>query len=294
VTVRVERERQPSGSEVAVVTLDDPDRRNILSEEMIAALVGAVHELDADEAVGAVVVTGSAPAFCGGAPLASLAGATGSARDGGGDGAAGASDTAERDPGGGDRESGSDAGPQGARAALRAIYEGFEAVERLGVPTVAAVNGAAVGAGLNLAMACDVRIAARSARFDSRFLALGLHPGGGHTWSLTRLVGPDAARAMVMFGEVVSGEDAARIGLAWRCVDDEDLIDTALALARRAAAVPRVLARRAKATFQVAPALDSRAAATAFELEAQLWSLGEPELAARLVDAARARSKRRG
>ncbi len=272
-TVRVERERQTSGSDVAVVTLDDPARRNILSPAMVSALVDATTELGADPGVGAVVVTGAPPAFCGGAPLASLADASalGSGPASGRAGTAG-------DP----------------RAALLAIYAAFEAVERLPMPTIAAVNGAAVGAGLNLARACDVRVAARSARFDSRFLSLGLHPGGGHTWSLARLVGPGAAHAMVLFGEVVGGGDAERIGLAWRTVDDDELIEAAIALARQAAAAPGVLARRTKATMRATRALASREDATGVELDAQLWSLAEPELAARVVDAARARGPRRG
>lgn len=270
VIVRVEREPQPTGTSVALVTLDDPGRRNILSPEMISSLVEVLAELDADPSVGAVVLTGAPPAFCGGAPLGSLAAASAST------GEVRADEPAET--------------ATSPSAALLAIYEGFEAVERLGVPTVAAVNGAAVGAGCNLALACDVRIAARSARFDSRFVALGLHPGGAHTWSLERLVGDGAARAMVLFGEVVDGEDAARLGLAWSCVDDADLLETSLALARRAAAMPTVLARRTKATFRSLPGLGSRAHATTFEHEAQLWSLAQPELAARIVGQARARS----
>jgi hypothetical protein len=88
------------------------------------------------------------------------------------------------------------------------------ALHRLPVPTIARVDGVAVGAGMNLALACDVRLAARRAKFDTRFLQLGLHPGGGHTWMLQRAVGPQAAAAMVVFGEVLDGEAAARAGLA--------------------------------------------------------------------------------
>ena len=77
-------------------------------------------------------------------------------------------------------------------------------------PTIAAVNGAAVGAGLNLALACDVRLAGTSARFDTRFVKIGLHPGGGHVWMLERAVGPQAAAAMILFGVPVDGARAAR------------------------------------------------------------------------------------
>ena len=107
---------------------------------------------------------------------------------------------------------------------LRTIYEGFLRVARCPLPTLAAVNGAAVGAGMNLALACDVRLAARRARFDTRFLQIGLHPGGGHTWLLRRIVGPQAAAAAVLFGEVLDGPEAERVGLAYRCVDDDALL----------------------------------------------------------------------
>ena len=80
------------------------------------------------------------------------------------------------------------------------IYEGFLRVLRSPLPTIAAVNGPAVGAGMNLALACDVRLAGASARFDTRFVKIGLHPGGGHVWMLERAVGPQAAAAMVLFG----------------------------------------------------------------------------------------------
>ena len=85
------------------------------------------------------------------------------------------------------------------------IYEGFLRIARSPLPTLAAVNGAAVGAGMNLALGCDVRMAAARARFDTRFLQIGLHPGGGHTWMQRRIVGPQAAMAAVVFGQVLDG-----------------------------------------------------------------------------------------
>src|SRR5690606_30490026 len=111
-------------------------------------------------------------------------------------------------------------------------YEGFLRVARCPLPTIAAVNGPAVGAGMNLALACDVRLAGQSARFDTRFLQLGVHPGGGHTWMMRNAVGPQAAAAMVLFGEVLDGAEAERCGLAWRCVADDELVDTAFTMAR--------------------------------------------------------------
>src|SRR5919198_3081124 len=190
---------------VAVVTLNDPDHRNTLTLPMVGEIVAAFDALEADDAVGAVVVTGAPPAFCAGADLGDL-GRGGEAGDGGG---------------------------------VASVYDGFLRVARSTLPTVAAVNGAAVGAGMNLALAADVRIAARSGCFDTRFLKLGLHPGGGHTWMLRRVVGPQAANAMVLFGQVLDGEAAAANGLAWKCVDDDALIDEARAFAAGAGGAAR-------------------------------------------------------
>src|SRR5438067_6700260 len=168
---------------------------------MVDEIVSAFDALEADGSLGAVVVTGAPPAFCAGADLSHL-GEAGRGSEGGG---------------------------------LRSVYEGFLRVQRSPLPTVAAVNGPAVGAGVNLALACDVRIAGRSGRFDTRFLQLGLHPGGGHTWMMNRLLGPQGAAATVIFGDVLDGQAAERHGLASRCVDDGELLSDALAFAAKAA-----------------------------------------------------------
>jgi enoyl-CoA hydratase len=241
---------------VAVLTLDDPDRRNVLSLELVDEIVATFDRLDDDTDVGAVIVTGAPPAFCAGADLSHLADA-------------------------------------GQRQGIRSIYEGFLRVARSPLPTLAAVNGAAVGAGMNLALACDVRLAGRSARFDTRFLRLGLHPGGGHTWMLRRAVGPQTAAAMVLFGEVLGGEDAAAAGLAWRCVDDDALLERAHTLAAAAADVPPALVRRAKQTLATMASVAEHEDAVQVELEAQLWSLQQPEFAERLA-AMRERISKRG
>ena len=241
--VRVER----GGAEgrVAVVTLDAPERRNAITIDMVEEIEHAFDALEADEGIGAVVVTGAPPAFCAGADLSQL----------------------------GDSK----------EAGLRAIYEGFLRVGRSPLPTLAAVNGAAVGAGMNLALCCDVRLAARSARFDTRFLQLGLHPGGGHTWMLRRTIGPAGAAAMVVFGEVLDGAEAERTGLAWRCVDDDALLDTAVEVAGRAASAPRTLALRVKRTLAAMALVGAHEEAVDVELEAQVWSLEQPEFRERLT-----------
>jgi enoyl-CoA hydratase len=244
---------------VAVVTLNDPERRNTLTLPMVDEIVAAFDQLEADESIGAVVVTGAPPAFCAGADLGDL-GRGGQSGDGGN---------------------------------VTSVYDGFLRVARSTLPTVAAVNGAAVGAGMNLALACDVRIAGRSGRFDTRFLRLGLHPGGGHTWMLRRAVGPQAAAAMVLFGQVLDGAAAATAGLAWSCVDDDALVADATAFAAGAAAAPRELAIRVKQTLQSVAAVDEHNSAVAIELEAQRWSFGQPFFAERL-EAMRQRISKRG
>ena len=188
---------------VATLTLNNPAERNTLTAPMVAEMLAVMDEIEADDAVGAVVVTGAPPAFCAGANLGNLAEATGDS--------------------------------------LGGIYAGFLRIADSPLPTLAAVNGAAVGAGMNLALGCDVRIAARRARFDTRFLQIGIHPGGGHTWMLRRIVGPQAAMAAVVFGEVMDGVEAERVGLVHRCVDDDQLLSAAQEMAARAATAPREL-----------------------------------------------------
>jgi enoyl-CoA hydratase len=237
VTLHVERRDR-----VVVLTLDDPERRNALTRSLVADIVAAIDDLEQDEDVGALVVTGAPPAFCSGADVGDLQ-ALGTGSD-----------------------------PSG----VRGIYDGFLRVLRSSLPVVGAVNGAAVGAGLNLALACDVRVAARSARFDARFLRIGLHPGGGHTWLLERAVGPQTAAAMNLFGERLDGERAAAVGLAWECVEDEQVVDRAVELAARAAEAPRELAARVKATLRRAPWHEDFDAAVHHELEHQVWSFRQP------------------
>jgi enoyl-CoA hydratase len=224
---------------VAVLTLDEPDRRNAMTSALVQEIVTGVDRLEDDEGVGALVVTGAPPAFCSGADV----GALGAVNAGGQD-----------------------------RDALPSIYEGFLRFLRCTLPTVAAVNGPAVGAGLNLALACDIRVASPPARFDCRFARIGLHPGGGHTRLLTDAVGPQAGAAMVLAGESPDGERAAEIGLAWKCVDATDLLDEATRLAGRAADVPRELSRQVKASLRETPRLASFDDAVALELERQRWS----------------------
>ncbi len=230
---------------VAVVTLNDPDRRNALNLDMNAEIVAAMDDIDADASVGAVVVTGEPPAFCAGADLSQLGA---SQADG-----------------------------------LKRIYEGFLRFGTSPLPTIAAVNGAAVGAGMNLALVCDVRIAAERARFDTRFLQLGLHPGGGHTWMFRRIAGPQTTMAAVVLGEVMDGREAERVGLVHRCVADGELLDAAIAMGRRAAEAPRELVVKTKATIAAMADIAHHEDAVDRELEPQVWSLNQPAFKERLA-----------
>lgn len=235
---------------VALVTVNDPDRRNAVTDAMSGQLRDAVDRAEADPGVHAVVVTGAGKAFCAGADLSALGAA--------------------------------------AREGLERIYAGFMAVGRCALPTIAAVNGAAVGAGLNLALAADVRIAGPAAVFDPRFQKLGIHPGGGATWMLQRAVGPQVARAALLFGMRFDAEAAVKHGLALSVA--EDPVGAALALAAGPAAAPRevVLATKASMRATAIPGFldtEHHRAAKDIELGPQAVSIESPEFKARLAAA---------
>jgi enoyl-CoA hydratase len=234
---------------IATVTLHDPDRRNALTLPMTTEIVDTFDTLERDPSVGAVIVTGEPPAFCAGADLSHL------------------SSSAEG----------------GAEAGLRAIYEGFLRIGRSPLPTIAAVNGAAVGAGMNLALVCDVRLAVPRARFDTRFLQLGLHPGGGHTWMFRRIAGPQAVNAAVLFGEILDGQEAERVGLVWRCVPEDELLDAARTMAARAEAAPNELVARIKSSIADMADISDHAAAVDRELVPQVWSIEQPAFRERVA-----------
>ena len=230
---------------VGWLTLNNPGERNTLTAAMVAGIVAAMDAFEADDGVGAVVVTGAGSAFCAGADLGNL-------------------QTASRE-------------------SLGDIYEGFLRVARSPLPTLAAVNGAAVGAGMNLALGCDVRIASTRARFDTRFLQIGLHPGGGHTWMQLRTVGMQGAIAAVVFGQVLDGAEAERVGLVYRCVAEDELLEQAQAFALGAASAPRELAIVTKRTIREIGDIETHDAAVDRELEPQLWSVQQPWFAERIA-----------
>jgi enoyl-CoA hydratase len=229
---------------VAVVTLNAPQRRNALTPAMATELIATFDEVDARNDIGALVVRAVGKSFCAGGDVQTLT-------------------DAGRDP----------AAPD-AYAGMGAIYDSFYRLGQVKAPTIAAVRGSAVGAGMNMLLAADLRIVARDARLICGFLKRGLHPGGGHFVILSRLVGREAAAAMALFGEEVDGERAVQLGLAWETVDDAAVEDRALELAARVARDP-ALARVAVGNFrkETGPPHVSWEVATQFERPAQMWSM---------------------
>jgi enoyl-CoA hydratase len=229
---------------VAVLTLDAPARRNALTVAMATELIDACEEVDADEAIGAVVVRGAGGYFCAGGDRKTLA------------------------------EAGADPAEPERYAGMTTIYRSFARVGELRPPTIAAITGGAVGAGLNLALATDLRVVAEDAMLLSGFLPIGLHPGGGHTALLGRLGSRETAAALTLFGERVTGIQAVRHGLAWASVPESEVDHTAEELAKVPAQDP-ALARRTAASMRAAlgpPALPWPAV---LELEraSQMWSM---------------------
>jgi enoyl-CoA hydratase len=229
---------------VAILRLDDPAHRNAISYAMSHQLAAAIRAVQADEQVGAMIVTASPPVFSAGGSI----------------------DDLESPPG-----------------PLAEVYAGFEALAACAFPTIAVVAGPAVGAGVNLALACDVIVASPAAVFDCRFLDIGIHPGGGHLWQLRQRLGRQGAAALVLLGDTLSGVEAEARGLVWRCVEEEELLPLALRLARRAAGRPGAVVRRAKATLDQSAAVTTAAAAADLERVAQEWSMQQPEFAEGLV-----------
>ncbi len=197
---------------VALVVLDNPDQRNAMSPEMTASWVAAVDELAADPSVRAVVVTGEGRAFCSGGDTSWIA-------------------------------SEPDASVDRLRSRMLPFYRAWLSVRRLEVPTIAAINGAAIGAGLCLPLAMDLRYAARGAKLGVPFVKLGMHPGMAGTYLLPEVVGEAAARDLMLTGRLVEGDEALALGLVSRVVEPEALLDTALEAAAAIAATAPIASR---------------------------------------------------
>ncbi len=231
-------------SGVAVVTLNAPERRNALTPPMARELTQVLDAADRNPNVGAVVVQGAGGSFCAGANRGTLT------------------------------EASADPAAEETYAALSDVYAAFIRVGSMRTPTIAAVRGAAVGAGLNLALAADLRIVARQARLLSGFLRIGIHPGGGHIALLSRVAGREAAAAMAVFGEEIDGERAVKLGLAWEAVDDDQVLDRAMDLATRVAGDPE-LGRAVIRSFRLETGPPPLAWDVAVQVErpSQMWSM---------------------
>jgi enoyl-CoA hydratase len=226
--VPVQVDRRDDG--VVTLILDDPGRRNAMTEAMGDALADVATDLAGDDRLRAVVLTGAPPAFSAGGDLDML------------------EDLARRT-----RDEGFDATDH-----MRTFYRRFLSVRALPVPVIAAINGHAVGAGLCVALACDLRVVAADAKVGLNFARLGLHPGMGGSWLLPRTVAPQQAAAWLYTGRLVSGAEAADAGLALDAVPADEVLPRALALAAEIATASPVVVRQLKDTLAAdAPDLDA-------------------------------------
>ncbi len=230
---------------VIQIALNQPRRRNALTEQVAQVLRQELARVAADPSARALVLTGAGSAFCAGADLGLL-------------GAEAAT-------------------PAAKRKVLADYYRAFLDLRDLSIPTVAAVNGPAIGAGLNLALCCDLRVVGDDARLAAPFVKLGIHPGGGATWMLTRVIGPAAARELLLLGQPVGAERAVQLGLANRMVPAAQLQAAALEWATALAALPSPVLRNLKHTLAMAEAGASLDAVLAFETEAQASSLASED-----------------
>jgi enoyl-CoA hydratase len=234
---------------IAVITMRAPDRRNALTLEMATAMIEACETIDADPAIGAVIVTGEGGYFCAGGDRGVLA------------------------------RAGEDPAAPDTYAGMSTIYNAFARVGRLEPPTVAAIRGGALGAGLNLALATDIRVVADDAVLLSGFLPIGLHPGGGHSLLLARAGGRETANALELFGERLTGIEAVERGLAWTAVPSDQVDGRARELAAVPAADPELARRTAASMRRIAgPPLIPWEAALDLERSSQMWSMRRKSL----------------
>ncbi|MDR3539339.1 MAG: enoyl-CoA hydratase [Acetobacteraceae bacterium] len=209
---------------VALVTLNRPERLNALTAPMMTALVDVLARLAADPDIGCVVLTGAGRGFCAGGDVQAQAQAAGR----------------------------SDLSPELRADQLRGHMEAARLLHEMPKPSIAMVNGVAAGAGMSLALACDLRLLAASARMTTAFAKVGLSGDFGGSYFLTRLLGPALARELYFTCEVLDAPRIASLGLASRVVPDEQLAAETMALASRLAAGPRLAWRAIKRNMKIA------------------------------------------
>lgn len=193
---------------VAYITLNRPHRLNSFNLELLAEMSKVLKSIRKDEKVRALLLTGNGRGFCAGQDLA-------------------------------ERNLSPDAGPPDLGESLEKRYNPLvRALRNLPIPTICAVNGVAAGAGANIALACDIVLAARSASFIQAFCRIGLVPDAGGTWTLPHLVGMARAKGLAMLGDKIDAEQAERWGMIWEVVDDDQLQEEAFELACHLASQP--------------------------------------------------------
>lgn len=193
---------------VAELTLNRPDKLNAFNPAMHEDIRAALDEVEADAAIRALLITGAGRAFCSGADLTER----------------------RRKPG--------DPPPDTGEYLDKYYHPLVRRITEMAIPVVCAVNGVAAGAGANVALACDIVLAARSASFIQAFVRIGLLPDAGGTWHLPRLVGRARARGLMLTAEPLPAEKAEDWGLIWKCLDDEALMTEARGLAAHLASQP--------------------------------------------------------
>ncbi len=207
---------------VCRLTLNRPEKLNAINADMGAALARALDECAASAEIRAVILTGAGRAFCAGQDLD-------------------------------DRDPSRMTGPPDLGATIEQVYSPIvRRLRDLEKPVICAVNGVAAGAGANLPLACDIVLAARSARFIQAFAKIGLIPDSGGTWMLAKLVGEARAKALAMTAEPLDAETAAQWGLIWKAVADDALMEEAMALARKLARGPTIGLGLTKRAIQAA------------------------------------------
>ena len=219
---------------IATLTLNRPENLNALSDGIRLGLRDSLSRLGADTAIGCIVLTGAGRGFCAGGDVKTM----------------------------------------GSRSA-KVFEERAASIAQSGVvpmlmhttpkPIIGMINGVAVGAGLSMAAACDIRIAARSARFGTGFIKIGLSGDWGGTWTLTRLVGTAKARELFFTGDMIDAEEALRIGLVNKVVDDSELLSATMTMARRIASMPHLALGYTKKNLAAAETGDF---ATSIDMEA--------------------------
>ena len=201
---------------VVVLTLDLPDRRNAMTGELTTAWGAAVSKLRGDRSVRCIVVTGEGSAFCAGGDLSWIA----------------------ESP---------DLNVDKIRDRMLPFYRTWLSIRELEAPSIAAINGHAIGAGLCLAMACDIRYAARGAKMSVPFTQLGMHAGMAATYLLPEIVGTATARDLLLTGRALTADEALALGLVSAVFDDESLLEESLAMAARVAGAAPIASRLTKA-----------------------------------------------